>query len=39
VPVLDAGAPVLEGTALPEPGTFWILASGGLALMALRRRR
>jgi hypothetical protein len=39
IPVLGGnGAPVMQGTATPEPGSLNALASGVL-LLALRRRR
>jgi len=40
VPVLGpGGAPILVGTAAPEPSTLWIFGSGALALLALRKRK
>ncbi len=37
--VVDDGAGNVSLTVIPEPGTLLLLASGGLVLLALRRRR
>jgi hypothetical protein len=38
-PVLtSSGAPILEGD-VPEPATWWVVGSGALALLALRKRK